>query len=419
MNTLFAPSALLVALGLGALAANAPPARAETRPACSSALVDPEATGVPAPVVGLAEARVRDQLAAAGCPAVDRATVTAMRQMLGLRGNLAPQQILQLGKSLLVRSILALELQGLKGQIALELSAYAPATGDAQHRSARVPADELLAKVVELAAELAPAEPAPASTPSAPPAGAPPAPTVAAPAAPSNAAGGLGSDTAGPAATPAAAAQASAPAPERAPAAAVAAERGAAIPPAPPPATPSVPTPAPAPAPVTPAAAPAPTPASAPPLVVRRAPGPTGQVIAAVGLQTYYMFGQARGGPAFDFEFGSGTPNFHGSMLFRLYPGDATGYLFGGRLEGRPGWGRLRLVLGAELGLIFVPGNDATVDMVLLGVQPLGVAYEWPHLRITAKLLGADVYLVPASQTVDGEVESIYGLSHGLSLAVF
>lgn len=407
MKPLLTPRTWLVALGLTVFTATTTPAKAETRAPCTSALLDPEASGVPVPVVALAEARVRDQLAAAGCPTVDRATVLAMRKMLGLRGVLTPAQILQLGKSLLVRSVLLLELQGLKTQIALELSAYAPATGDAQHRSARVPASELLAKVVELAAELAPSDPEPEPAGTASAAGATDAPA-------------LGSSAAAvPAAPPTA--PVVTPAPVSEPSAAIS---GVA-----PSTTVSGPTPTPTPTPqvapptpiAAPAAAPAPTPAPAPPppLVVKRAPSTEQLVLAAVALQAYYMFGQSRGGPALELELGSGSRRFHGSGLFRVYPGDATGYLLGGRLEGRPGWGRLRLVLGGELGLIFVPGNDATIDMVLLGVQPLGVSIEWKHLRITARVLGLDVYLVPANQSVDGEVESIYGLSHGVSLAVF
>jgi hypothetical protein len=139
----------------------------------------------------------------------------------------------------------------------------------------------------------------------------------------------------------------------------------------------------------------------------------------ACGLKTYYMFGQSRGGPTLDLEIGSGARYFRGAFLFRVYPGDTTGYLLGIRLEGLPGWGRFRLAFGAEVGVIMIPGNKETVDLALFGVQPLGVAFEWQHVRITARLLGADLYLVPADLSLHRKIEAIYGLSSGLSLAVF
>jgi hypothetical protein len=169
------------------------------------------------------------------------------------------------------------------------------------------------------------------------------------------------------------------------------------------------------------APAPTPNPASvpAPPPIVKRAPDSDQQLSVACGLQSYYMFGQSRGGPTLDLEIGSGTRDSHGALLFRVYPGDTTGYLLGLRFEGWLGRGRYRLAFGAEVGGIMIPGNKETVDLALFGVQPLGVALEWQHVRVTAKLLGADLYLVPADQSLDRKIEAIYGLSSGLSLAVF
>ncbi|MBK8481766.1 MAG: hypothetical protein IPL40_11395 [Proteobacteria bacterium] len=389
----------VVVLGMGTIALATEAAAAEPAAgACSAALLEPEARGVPSAVALLADGRIRQELASAGCPAVDRASVAAMRQMLGLQASLAPHEILQLGRSLMVGAILALKLEGAKGQVAVELSAYAPTTGAARHRSARVPAAELLPTIVALAAELArPAadsattnEPvaervatpasAPSTAPSAAPASAPStAPSTAPASAPSTAPSTVPSTA--PAAPPTTAGAAAAPAP--------------------------VPTPTPT------------APAPGAPLIIKRAPAPTPLFTVGVDLQTYYLFGEARGGPIVGLEVGSGTRRFQGAFLFRVYPGDATGYLLGGRLEGRPGWGRFRLVFGAELGFVLVPGNQDNIDLLLLGLEPLGVALEWQHLRLSAKLLGTDVYLVPADLSAGRSAEALYGLSHGLSLTVF
>ena len=353
-----------------------PAARAQTAPG-GKGVVIVQATRVPRAVAGLVDTTLRDRLQAAGSTPIAADAVASMRTMLRLPRRPGAQDWFRLGRGLLADRVLVASLGPAAGKIRVEVTLYTVTSEETLGRSATVAADELLATMARLADETLGVMPAPASAPT-------PAPPASAPAAP-----------------PASAPAVVAPAPPAAP------PRVAAAAPPPPP--------APAPAVL------APAPVASTPLVVSRPlprPNPFHPTLA-LGLRSYYLFEEGRGGPMLDLELGFMRNNYRMGMLFRTYFGDKDSYLFGARFEGGPRWGRFRLSFGVDFGFIVTPDVGDDLDMALFSARLISGMLQWSHLALVVDVFSLDLYLIPADPTIDRDVQALGGFNSGASLVAY
>jgi hypothetical protein len=133
--------------------------------------------------------------------------------------------------------------------------------------------------------------------------------------------------------------------------------------------------------------------------------------------RVFFLFPTGRIGPALEIDAGILQHVLRTALLFRAYIGDKASYLFGGRFDAGPRWGRARLSLGLDLGFLFTPDTTENLDMVILGVRLAGVVIQFSHVAITGDAFSLDFYVTPGTSKRDAKVE--VGCSAGIGLAFF
>lgn len=119
-----------------------------------------------------------------------------------------------------------------------------------------------------------------------------------------------------------------------------------------------------------------------------------------------------------DVELGALDRLYRITLLFRTYFGDTSSYLLGGRAEIGPRWGNLRLSFGADMGLLFVPDTVDNIDMLVFNLHLAGLVVEWSHVLVHLDAFALDFYVIPANTELDRDIEGLFGLSSGVSVAV-
>ena len=373
--------------------------------ACKAVLLSPRTTGIPAGVALLAGTTVREVLTARGCAVVDDVVVDAMWKLLELRPAATTRDLQKLGRSLqadwVMLPALTREEQGLR----VELWALMVTPLKVVRKTRAAPVEQLFPTLTGLtglaldaAAEKAPSPASPGAGTEPPPA----EPTVAA-------------------ATPP-------PGPAQAPAtshlAAPASEPTTPASDVPPPlrrAKGGRPTPRPA------AVSQGPHPQSslsnrgAAAELVATADDPYSRprLMAASGLRVFHVFGSAQVGPAMEVELGMLRKNYRLGALYRAYFGETTSHFAGMRFEGGPRWGRLRLSLGADLGLVFTPNQGPSVDMLTIGLALAGLTVQVWRVELHLSAFNLDIYVVPQDALGNTDVEAWAGFNSGLSAAFF
>ena len=127
--------------------------------------------------------------------------------------------------------------------------------------------------------------------------------------------------------------------------------------------------------------------------------------MVAAGLRGYYLKSWDRAGPLVELEVGGLTETYRLGLLFRTYPGDKTGYFLGGRAEVGPRIGPVRLSLGADFGLLFIPNTLDRLDMLILNLHAVGAVLQLGPVMLHADALSFDVYLVPINTEIGRDPE--------------
>jgi len=142
-------------------------------------------------------------------------------------------------------------------------------------------------------------------------------------------------------------------------------------------------------------------------------------LLLAAGLRSFTFFSAGRSGPALEVEVGSLGERHHWGLFFRPYFGDRTGYALGGRVEGGPRLGPIRLCFGIGMSLLLIPDTDDPIDLLGFHLQLAGALWRWKHLVIQADAFTLDLNLVPANSSLGREVEVRMGFGAGLSVGAW
>jgi len=388
------------------LAAQAPPGPAERPDAppndaaalpCKGVLLKPRTRGVPAGLRPVADAALRKALAATDCELSTQDAVDVMWGVLSLPRDAGAKDLLRLGRGLMARWVIVPALSAEDGKIRVVVASYYIASGQGTVTQQVVVPEQTLPALTAMCLKLA--AQAPSGQVATPPPLTAPAPPV------------PGADQPQP--TPGPPAQAPTPEP-------VFSRPADEPPPLPPPAPPRQAPPPVPPEDARPRARPAPRPR--PGVSAGASPDPYGgraHLMAGAGLKLFHVFSSQRVGPALEVELGLLRRNYRLGGLYRAYFGDTTAHMIGFRFEGGPRWGRFRLSLGADAGLVFQPDQGNRLDMVAINATLAAAAVQLWKLELQLTAFCLDVYVVPGNNTTGRELEAWVGFNSGLSAIFF